>query len=75
MSRKRRTISYPVGFNPDLEELLEELRSSRNSPYWNRSLSDIGGMILSQAALDEVAKYIREDDRNPGDGRHSAADS
>lgn len=57
MRRKRRTISYPDNVSPDPWELLEQLRGCRDSPYWNRSLSDLGGMILSRAAQTEFAKY------------------
>ena len=54
-------ISYPVGVTPDLEELLHQLRDSRDSPYWNRSLSDIGGMILLKGAQAELRKYGNQD--------------
>lgn len=57
MSRRRRTISYPAGLKPSLDELLEELRLAKGSPYWNRSLSDIGGMLLLKVAQTEVRKY------------------
>ena len=57
MARKRHTISYPVENQPDLRDLLNRLRGSTESPYWNRSLSDIGGMILLKAAIEEVTKY------------------
>ena len=50
-------ISYPAGVTPDLEELLVQLRESRDSPYWNRSLSDIGGMVLLKGAEAELEKY------------------
>ncbi len=58
MKRKRRTISYPSDVTPDLLELLGQLREVRDGPYWKRSLSDIGGMILLKAAQTEVEKYI-----------------
>ena len=54
-------VSYPVGLMPDLEELLHQLRASSESPYWNRSLSDIGGMILLKGAQAEVRKYGKQD--------------
>ena len=50
-------ISYPTGVTPDLEDLLVQLRECRDSPYWNRSLSDIGGMVLLKGAEAEVNKY------------------
>ena len=57
MPRKRRMISYPIGVTPDPEELLLQLRECRDSPYWNRSLSDIGGMVLLKGAEAELEKY------------------
>ena len=69
MSRKRRTISYEEasGNEVDLDQLLRMLRRSKNSPYWNRSLSDIGGMILLTGAQAEVELYCTE--RRPGNDR------
>ena len=63
MRRKRRTVSYPTPAegDPDLADMLVELRSCKGSPYWNRSLSDIGGMILLDAAQSEAEKYRRQD--------------
>ena len=58
MSSKRRTVSYPDDVAPDPWELLNQLRGCRDSPYWNRSLSAIGGMILLRAAQVEVDKYV-----------------
>ena len=57
LPRKRRMISYPIGVTPDPEELLLQLRECRDSPYWNRSLSDIGGMVLLKGAEAELEKY------------------
>ncbi len=61
MSRKRRTISYEEasGNEVDLEQLLRMLRRSKTGPYWNRSLSDIGGMILLNGAQAEVELYCK----------------
>lgn len=61
MGRKRQTISYLVGDQPDLRGLLAQLRECPESPYWNRSISDIGGMILLKAAKEEVAKYTTQE--------------
>ena len=57
LPRKRRMISYPIGVTPDPEQLLNQLRECRDSPYWNRSLSDIGGMVLLKGAEAELEKY------------------
>lgn len=57
MVRKRMTISYPAASGADLADLLNRLKTSKDSPYWNRSLSDIGGMILADAAQREVETY------------------
>ena len=64
MARRRQTISYLVG-DPDLRDLLDQLRACTESPYWNRSLSDIGGMILLRAAQEEVTKYRTQEVGNP----------
>lgn len=61
MARRRQTISYLVGDPPDLRDLLDQLRECTESPYWNRSLSDIGGMILLRAAQEEIAKYTTQE--------------
>ena len=50
-------ISYPDGVTPDPLELLPKLQESRESPYWNRSLSDIGGMVLLEGVEAELEKY------------------
>ena len=57
LARKRRMISYPAGVTPDPLELLVKLQECRDSPYWNRSLSDIGGMILLKGAEAEIERY------------------
>ncbi len=71
MARRRQTISYMVGDQPDLRDLLDQLRECTASPYWNRSLSDIGGMILLRAAQEEVAKYTTQEVGNPQYGKGS----
>ena len=63
-------ISYPEGVTPDPEELLNELRECRDGPYWNRSLSDIGGMVLLKGAQAELEKYGAQDQR--GERSHYA---
>lgn len=57
LTRKRRMISYPDGVTPDPLELLTKLQECRDSPYWNRSLSDIGGMVLLKGAEAEIERY------------------
>ena len=72
MTRKRRTISYYGSADEnDLEELLRILRQTKDSPYWNRSLSDIGGMILLNGAEAEVKKYRREGSPSSDQGDRS----
>ena len=73
MSRKRQTISYPEEDQPNLHDLLVQLKACVDSPYWNRSISDIGGMILLRAAQAEVSKYIARNDRNVWNVRDSNA--
>ena len=55
--RKRRMLSYPDGVVPDPLELLTKLQECRDSPYWNRSLSDIGGIVLLKGAEAEIERY------------------
>ena len=56
--RERATFSYDTASGePDLKEQLLKLRAMRNSPYWNRSLADIAGMILLENVPKEVARY------------------
>ncbi len=64
LARKRRIISYPDGVTPDPLELLTKLQECRDSPYWNRSLSDIGGMVLLKGAEAEIERY---DGQSQGD--------
>ena len=64
MARKRRMISYPDGVTPDPLELLTKLQECRDSPYWNRSLSDIGGMVLLKGAEAEIERYDSQTQEN-----------
>ena len=61
-------ISYPAGITPDPAELLIQLRECRDSPYWHRSLSDIGGMVLLKGAQAELERYGNPDDQNQEGG-------
>ena len=51
-------ISYLVGDQPDLGDLLDQSGGCSESPYWNRSLIDFGGMILLRITQGKVAKYM-----------------
>ena len=53
-------ISYLIGDRPDFGDLLDQLRGCSESPNWNRSLSDFGGMILLRATQEKVAKYMAQ---------------
>lgn len=64
LARKRRMISYPDGVTPDPLELLIKLQECRDSPYWNRSLSDIGGMVLLKGAEAEIERYDNQTQEN-----------
>ena len=56
--RERAAFSYePSNSAPDLKEQILKLRAMRNSPYWNRSLADIAGMILLEYVPKEIEKY------------------
>ena len=56
--RERATFSYePSSSDPDLKEQILKLRAMRNSPYWNRSLADIAGMILLEYVPKEIKRY------------------
>jgi len=56
--RERATFSYEAATDePDLKEQILKLRAMRNSPYWNRSLADIAGMILLEYVPKEIEKY------------------
>ena len=57
-------ISYPDGVTPDPLELLTKLQECRDSPYWNRSLSDIGGMVLLKGAEAEIKRYDSQTQEN-----------
>jgi hypothetical protein len=62
--RERATFSYdPSAISPDLKEQILKLGEMENSPYWNRSLADIAGMILMKAVPKEVEKYENGDNR------------
>ncbi len=51
-------FSYDVSSGePDLKEQILKLRAMRNSPYWNRSLADIAGMILLESLPKEIERY------------------
>jgi len=61
--RERATFSYEASTSePDLKEQILKLRAMRNSPYWNRSLADIAGMIL----LEYVPKEIKRHEETKG---------
>lgn len=56
--RERASFSYDVSSGePDLKEQILKLRAMRNSPYWNRSLADIAGMILLESLPKEIERY------------------
>lgn len=60
MVRKRVTLSYdPEALGCDVIELLEQLKNTRGSQYFNRSLADIGGMVLAEA-LEAECNRLRE---------------
>jgi hypothetical protein len=64
MVRERGTFSYdPSAISPDLMEQIEQLAKMEDSPYWNRSLSSIAGMILMKAVPKEIQKYEKGDSR------------
>ena len=50
-------ISHPDGIAPNPLELLTNLQECRVSPYWNRSLSGIGGMVLLEGGEAEIEGY------------------
>lgn len=56
--RDRATFSYEASnTDPDLKEQISKLRAMKDSPYWNRSLADIAGMILLRYVPKEIQKY------------------
>jgi len=50
-------ISYPDRITPDPLKLLAKLQALRDSPFWNRSLSDIGEMVLLKGSKAEFERY------------------
>ena len=73
MARKRQTISYPVEGQAELLDILVKLKGCPDSPYWNRSISDIGGMILYRAAQEEISKSTVRNDNYSRNVRDSDA--
>jgi len=60
--RERASFSYDASSGePDLKEQILKLRAMRNSPYWNRSLADIAGMILLEYVLKELERYEQKE--------------
>jgi hypothetical protein len=56
--RERATFSYEASTSdPDLKEQILKLRAMKDSPYWNRSLADIAGMILLKYVPKEIQRY------------------
>lgn len=56
--RERATFSYEASASDlDLKEQILKLRAMKDSPYWNRSLADIAGMILLENVPKEVKRY------------------
>ncbi len=56
--RERASFSYETSpSEPDLKEQILKLRAMKNSPYWNRSLADIAGMILLESLPKEIERY------------------
>ena len=55
--RERATFSYEASSSdPDLKEQILQLRDMKDSPYWNRSLADIAGMILLKYVPKEIQR-------------------
>lgn len=55
--RERATFSYEASStDPDLKEQILKLRDMKDSPYWNRSLADITGMILLKYVPKEIQR-------------------
>lgn len=62
--RERASFSYEASTSEaDLKEQILKLRAMRNSPYWNRSLADIAGMILLEYVPKEIEKYERRESK------------
>ncbi len=56
--RERATFSYEASASDsDLKEQILKLRAMKDSPYWNRSLADIAGMILLKYMPKEIQRY------------------
>jgi len=68
--RERATFSYEASTSEsDLKEQILKLRAMRNSPYWNRSLADIAGMILLEYVPKEIEKYTQTERKRRVAGR------
>jgi len=60
--RERASFSYEASASePDLKEQILKLRAMRNSPYWNRSLADIAGMILLEYVPKEIKRHEQKE--------------
>ena len=65
--RERATFSYEASASdPDLKELILKLRAMKDSPYWNRSLADIAGMVLLKYIPKEIQKYEQTEGKREG---------
>lgn len=65
--RVRKSFSYEASTSgPDLEEQILKLRAMKNSPYRDRSLASIAGMILSEYVPKEIDKYERRREQSEG---------
>ncbi len=64
--RERASFSYDASSGElDLKEQILKLRAMRNSPYWNRSLADIAGMILLENVPKEIERYEQASGKRP----------
>ena len=62
--RERASFSYEASTSePDLKEQILKLRAMKNSPYWNRSLADIAGMILLESLPKELERYEQKEEK------------
>jgi len=60
--RERASFSYDASSGePDLKEQILKLRAMKNSPYWNRSLADITGMILLEYVPKEIKRHEQKE--------------